>query len=69
MNYSDNNKFFTFTWTDETSMFDPKGRWVGGCEYYEREYSCRIPLRIKDKEELINEFIERHMNDEGFWVN
>lgn len=68
MNYADDRRFFTYEFTDETSMYDPKGYWVGGSEYYAREYKCRIPIRIKDNEDMITEFIERHMNDEGFWV-
>ncbi len=42
------NKFLgrgyaTYEWDDETSQSDPKGRWMGGSEYYARTYRCRVP--------------------------
>lgn len=49
-----------YKWTDETSMFDPKGRWQGGSECYMRNYEEWIPNRIKpDDERAIMEYIER----------
>lgn len=52
---------------DETSQFDPKGRWAGGIDCYLRTYRCMIPAVIKDDDEEIATYIEQHQEDEGFW--
>lgn len=69
-NYSNDKKYFTLEFWDETSWYDthPTTRWVGGHDYTERLYKCRIPCRIQDNEDLIEEFIFRHSEDEGFWI-
>jgi hypothetical protein len=67
MDFSDDAKFFTYSFEDETSQFDPKGRWVPGAEFYERTMYCRVPLELKDDEDLIGEFIDQHWDEEGFW--
>ena len=69
--YSNDKKYFTLSYRDETSMYDPHPsvRWEGGSEYYSRLYSCRVPIRIKNNKTLIDDFSERHNEDDGFWVD
>ena len=69
-NFSDNKKYYTLTYWDETSIYDnhPSVIYNYGGDYYMREYACRIPLKIKNKDNLINMFIDRHSEDEGFWL-
>lgn len=55
-----------FIFEDETSMFDPKGRWVGGSEYYSRTYTVMIPVRLKD--ENIDNWIANHA-EEDIWID
>lgn len=55
---------------DETSQFDdhPSKRWVGGVEYYEREFVCYIPARLlRRAPNLIDEFIARHSEEDWLW--
>ena len=63
--YSDLTKY---TFWDETSAFDPKGRWVGGAEYYEREFTAFIPARlIRRAPELIDDFIAKYSEEDWLW--
>lgn len=36
-------------WEDETSMFDPRGRWEYGSECFYATYRCYVPARLKDE--------------------
>lgn len=38
-----------YEYDDETSQLDPKGRWVGGSEYYARTYYCRVPCKMLER--------------------
>jgi len=67
-NFNNDKYYFTYEFEDETSGFDPLGSWQCGAEYYSRTYRCRIPHRIKDNEDLIQDFIDRHTEDKYFWV-
>lgn len=59
-----------YEWEDETSSFDPKGRWVGGCEYYARTYQCWIPKFIKeDDEDAITKHIESVEGVPEYWAS
>ena len=55
-----------FEWEDETSMYDPKGRWLGGSECYERTYKAMIPVRLKEENAL--DWIEEHY-EEDIWLD
>ncbi len=67
-NYDDDKKYTTFEFEDEVSSYTPGARWVYGGEYFAATMRCRIPKRIESKPELVDEFIERHQEDKGFWV-
>jgi hypothetical protein len=56
-------------WDDETSSSDPKGRWVGGSEYYARTYRIWVPNRIKptQKKRLLA-YIESQAGIPDKWV-
>lgn len=57
-------------WEDETSSFDPKGRWMPGSEYYARTYQIWVPNRIKpDNETALLNYIERQSGMPGKWVD
>lgn len=66
--------FFTYEYSDETSQFDPKGRWVYGAEYYERTYRVRVPLAFRMCDEMIEAFVQMMEEKypgiaEGFYVD
>jgi hypothetical protein len=49
------------TWTDETSMYDPKGRWLYGSECAIRDYRAWIPNAIKkNDDDSIQTYLEHH---------
>ena len=54
-------------YTDETSMFDPAGRWQGGTECYVRTYRVWLPLGLKS--ENIGDWLDRHEGDDSIWAN
>jgi hypothetical protein len=66
--YSNDKKYVTFEFEDECSSLTPGATWKYGGEYFVRTYRCRIPRRIEDKSELVDEFIERHQDEKDFWV-
>lgn len=73
VDWSNDDLFFTYTWSDETSEFDdhPTKRWSGGLECYTRKYKARVPVAFKDCPVLIDKFIilmEDYPEAEGFWV-
>lgn len=68
MNFSDDTQFFTLTYMEETSQFNPNAVWNHGGEYYEAEVSCRIPHEICEDEDAIEQFIDDNQHLEGFWV-
>lgn len=73
MDWANDDLFFTHSFVDETSEFDPKGRWSGGSDCYLRNYHCRVPIAFKNCEEMIDKFVCMIMDDypdiEGFWVD
>ena len=72
LDFANDELFFTHTWWDETSQFDPKAKWVPGGEYYEREYKARVPIAFRDSEIMIDRFLllmqEDYNDTSGFWV-
>ena len=71
MDWDNNDLFFTHSFEEETSQFDPKGRWVPGGEYYERTFYCRVPKAFQNCEEMIDVFVvtmmENYPDAKGFW--
>jgi hypothetical protein len=67
-NFDDDKKYTTFEFEDEVSSYTPGARWVYGGEYFAATLRCRIPKRIVDKSHLVDEFVNRHDGDTGFWV-
>jgi hypothetical protein len=63
--------FFTYVWEDETSQFDPEGRWCPGLDCCLRTYKTRLPLAIRDNYELCEMFVgyllENAPPDCGCW--
>jgi hypothetical protein len=46
---------------DETSQFDPKGRWHYGSDCYMRTFRAMIPVSIQpDDEEAIETYLDHH---------
>ncbi len=72
LDWNNDDLFYTYSFWDETSAFDSKGRWNFGLECYEREYKVRVPLAFKDNEEIAELwayfFIEHYPEESGFWV-
>jgi hypothetical protein len=57
MSRYDNDKIYaTYTWTDETSSFDPEGRWSGGSDAYWRDYRARVPRKMLERAEATHDF-------------
>ena len=55
-------------WEDETSQFDPEGKWVGGADYYQRTYRIWIPNSIAEEDEdAVDQYIELHLDDPSVW--
>jgi hypothetical protein len=73
IDWDDDKLFFTYTFEEETSQFDPNGRWVHGGEYYERSYWCRVPIAFQNCEEMIDAFVmmmrDNYPDTKGFWVD
>lgn len=52
--------YWLYEWEDETSQFDPAGRWAPGSECYFRTYRMWVPNCIgKNNQERLDEYIER----------
>ena len=66
--YSNDKKYVTFEFEDECSSLTRGATWKYGGEYFACTYRVRIPRRIADKPELVDEFIERHQDEKDFWV-
>jgi len=47
-----------YEFDDETSSSDPKGRWMGGSEYYKRTYRCLVPSRMTDDKQITNWIVD-----------
>ena len=58
--------YWLYEWEEETSMFDPVGKWVGGNDYYTRTYKMWIPNSITEDED-IDKYIEQHSDDPEAW--
>jgi len=75
LDWDNDDLFFTYTFEDETSMFDPKARWCYGGEYYSREYKCRVPVAFAHNPDMIDWFVEFMIDktegeeNKGFWVD
>lgn len=72
VDWANDELFVTHTYTDETSQFDPNGRWSPGLECYECEVKVRIPKGIAGNDELTAAFVEmmydRFPDAEGYYV-
>lgn len=55
----DKTKYKIIEWEDETSMFDPRGRWVGGSDYYSVTCKAYVPIELENEDEIY-EYIENH---------
>jgi len=73
MDWGNDELFFTYSFVDESSQFDPKAKWNFGCECYERTYYCRVPKAFQNCWEMIDEFVELMRSNyptiEGFWTD
>lgn len=49
-------RYADYEFSDETSQFDPLGRWMPGGEYYQRDYRCRVPRRMLEAAEKSGDF-------------
>jgi len=67
-NYDDDKKYVTHEFDDECSQYTTGATWNYGGEYFFCTFRCRVPRRIADKSHLVDEFIERHQDDRGFWL-
>lgn len=59
-----------YTFWDETSVFDPhpSKRWVGGAEYYEREYTVFVPARlVRRRPDLVDDFILKYEGEDWLY--
>lgn len=72
VDFTNDDLFYTHEFEDETSAFDPKGRWQPGGEYYSRTYRVRVPIAFRGCEELVYKYINMIIDDypglEGVWV-
>lgn len=72
--YLNDKLYADYEWEDETSQFDPKGRWVGGSEYYSRTYRCRVPkglLKLCEAtgdHEILSDWIYRNQ-EKPIWLD
>lgn len=64
----DGPRYADYEYDDETSQFDPRGRWQGGSECYIATYRCRVPKGLlKDgKERALEDWIVNH-SERGIW--
>lgn len=66
-------RYATFEYEDETSAFDPAGRWQGGTECYLRTYRVRVPRGLLAKADrskdvrLVMDWIDRN-TDKPIWI-
>lgn len=59
MSRYDNDKIYAdYGFEDETSSSDPRGTWMGGCEYYSRVYVCRVPRKMLERAEKTGDYNE-----------
>lgn len=72
VDWGNDDLFYTFTYWDETSMFDddPSVRWDGS--YYSRRFKVRVPRAFETCKDLRERFITMMQEDypdcEGYWV-
>jgi hypothetical protein len=73
--YDNDRVYATYEFDDETSQFDPMGRWQGGTECYERTYRCRVPRKLLERAERtgdfnkLNEWIDDRQGPTGIWLD
>jgi hypothetical protein len=49
-------KYQVWEYEDETSEFDPKGKWIPGTEYYSRTYKVKVPTPLLQLCQTKNDF-------------
>jgi len=49
-----------YEWEDETSQFDPEGRWQSGVDCYVRTNKCRVPISLGSNDEAIGDWIDQN---------
>lgn len=54
----DGPSYRTIEYDDETSQFDPKGRWCPGSDCYQRTYKVRVPAELTEDE--IDDWLDRN---------
>ena len=62
------SRYVDYEFEDETSQFDPEGRWNPGGEYYSRTYRCRVPRKLLESkdESKLSDWIANH-SERGIW--
>jgi len=53
----DGDDYRDYKYEDETSQFDPEGKWCPGSDCYRRLYRVRVPKEFGDDEEKIGEWL------------
>lgn len=75
IDWGNDSLFFTHTYIDETSKYDPhpSTHFSPGNDCYMRTFAVRVPISIKDEEDVIerwiNMFIDLDYENEGFWID
>jgi len=59
-----NARYVSHEYDDETSQYDPKGKWCPGGEYYSRRFKCRVPKGLVGKLDELWTWIENHQEDD-----
>lgn len=54
--YNNNKIYADYEFDDETSAFDPNGRWVGGSEYYAITFYVRVPRKMLERAKASGDF-------------
>ncbi len=60
--------FFIHSFKDETSMFDPNGKWEPGGEYYSLEIFVWIPNKLKGDDDKIDAYIEKNLDNKKLYL-
>jgi hypothetical protein len=74
MSKYDNDRLYAdYEYDDETSQFDPQGRWVSGSEYYARTYHARVPRKMLERcttsgdYREISDWLDKHSHKPGIY--